>query len=336
MTDINLISDPVVDPPEIPARKVFSKIGFILLIIFIISLVLQGILLELFSFVEEGQDEPPWATWIITVAPFYIIAVPVGLMLFKRIPSESIQSNKLERKKFILYLIMCLPLMYIGSVIGTVLASIISGGNATNGLETYIYSASLLDIIDIVILAPIIEEYIFRKQIIDRVKKYGEKTAIFFSASVFALFHMNLYQLFYTFGLGLILAYVYIRTGRLRYSIWLHMAINFMGSVIPLWIISQVDMETLQQLDAMSDEMAVLAYGDLMPGILLFGAYLILLVSVSITGLVLLIRKRKEFIFEPTTAELPQNQRMKSMYLNAGMIWYILICLCMTALVLMI
>ena len=57
-------------------------------------------------------------------------------------------------------------------------------------------------------------------------RRYGEKTAIVFSALAFALFHMNLFQFFYAFGLGLIFGYVYTRTSRLRYSVLMHMLID--------------------------------------------------------------------------------------------------------------
>ena len=52
---------------------------------------------------------------------------------------------------------------------------------------------------------------------------------------MFGLFHLNLFQFFYAFGLGLMFGYVYMRTSQLRYSIVMHMIINFNGSVLAPW-----------------------------------------------------------------------------------------------------
>ena len=68
----------------------------------------------------------------------------------------------------------------------------------------------------------ILEEFIFRKMVIDRIWQYGEKIAVVTSALIFALFHINLFQFFYALGIGLIFAYVYLRTGKLRYTIIMH------------------------------------------------------------------------------------------------------------------
>ena len=64
----------------------------------------------------------------------------------------------------------------------------------------------------LVIVGPIFEEWLFRKQLIDHTRKYGEKTAILLSGLAFGLFHMNLFQFFYAFLLGLMFGYVYTRT----------------------------------------------------------------------------------------------------------------------------
>ena len=37
------------------------------------------------------------------------------------------------------------------------------------------------------------------------------------------------------------LAYVYIRTGKLRYSIALHMSVNFLGGFLSSWLLQKID-----------------------------------------------------------------------------------------------
>ena len=86
-----------------------------------------------------------------------------------------------------------------------------------------------------VIAAPLLEELVFRKLLLDRVRHWGDRLAILISALFFALYHANLYQFFYAFAVGGFLAYVALRTGTIRYSILLHAAINLVGlSLQPL------------------------------------------------------------------------------------------------------
>ena len=69
-------------------------------------------------------------------------------------------------------------------------------------------------ILRIVIIAPIVEEVIFRGIIMSGFSRnYHPAFAIFFSALLFALFHLNPWQFAATFALGLILGYIRIRTG---------------------------------------------------------------------------------------------------------------------------
>ena len=81
-------------------------------------------------------------------------------------------------------------------------------------------------------LAPIFEELIFRKLIIDRTRRFGELTSILLSSFLFGLVHCNVYQIFYAFALGLILGYVYMRTGNVILTIIMHVLINSSSSIL--------------------------------------------------------------------------------------------------------
>ena len=69
-------------------------------------------------------------------------------------------------------------------------------------------------ILRIVVLAPIVEELIFRGVIMSGFTRiYHPVFSIFFSALLFALFHLNPWQFPAAFALGLILGWIRIRTG---------------------------------------------------------------------------------------------------------------------------
>lgn len=75
------------------------------------------------------------------------------------------------------------------------------------------------------ILAPVIEELIFRFGICGIYKGEREK-AILISAFMFGLAHFNLIQSTYAFILGIVLAYVYTKSQNLLTSTLMHITIN--------------------------------------------------------------------------------------------------------------
>ncbi len=79
---------------------------------------------------------------------------------------------------------------------------------------------------------PVLEEFIFRKLVIDNTSKYGFGAAVMISAFSFGAFHFNLRQFFYAFALGMVFAYVYAFTGNIRYSIAFHIGYNMYSSFV--------------------------------------------------------------------------------------------------------
>ncbi len=68
-------------------------------------------------------------------------------------------------------------------------------------------------ILKVVVIAPIIEELIFRGIIMHGLmRNYPKLVAIFFSGLLFALFHLNPWQFPATFILGLLLGWIMVRT----------------------------------------------------------------------------------------------------------------------------
>ena len=308
--------------------KTFSRIGLALFITGVLAAVLQILLValpEILSASDESFFNSSWYMWLATFLPMYAVGIPVGLLMMKKIPCEQREPIQLGGKNFFLFLLMCFPLMYGGNIIGTLLSTLLSGGAATNGLFQYAFDNNPLKIIVVVILAPLLEEFLFRKQIIDRCGKYGEKTAILFSALAFGLFHMNLYQFFYAFALGLLFGYVYTRTRRLRYSVIMHMAVNFPGSVLAPFLLSNIDLETFEQMAAgQLDEAALLT---LLPSMTGFMLYAVALIVVSVIGLVILITKVGKLVYLPASEELPPKGRFKTVSCNVGVILFVLFCL---------
>jgi membrane protease YdiL (CAAX protease family) len=315
------------------ARKDFSRFGFALFTVGIITTVLQlvvGIIWGAF-FMESPLAEMEIIQWLLTMAPMYLIAVPIGLLMMKKIPAQSQEKQKLSFGRFWLLMLICMPVMYGGNYLGNILSSLLSGGSAENVLLDYIMGNPLYSFLFTVLLAPFMEEFLFRKQIIDRLGKYGEKTAILFSGITFGLFHLNLFQFFYAFGLGVIFAYVYTRTRMLRYPVIMHMVINFMGSVIAPLLLNMLDLELLSSPDTASLEQIM----QMLPGLLAYLGYAFLLLGSAIAGLVVIIVRWNKVKFCPTSQELLPGSEKEVILRSPGMIVFTVFCLVMIVLALL-
>lgn len=311
---------------NLQAKKDFSRAGFALLALALVATVLQLLLSALAAalFPAGSGEIPEWLVWVLTFAPIYLGGMPAALLILRKIPAERSEPVTLSRKRFWELMLIGMPIMYGGNILGNFLSALLSGGTAENALLDYIMGNPLLTTIFAVLIAPFMEEYIFRKQIIDRLGKYGEKTAMFFSAITFGLFHMNLFQFFYAFGLGLLFAYVYTRTRMLRYPVIMHMVINFMGSVITPLLLSILDLDALTALENGQADMAVLM--DNLPGMLLYMAYFFVLMGSVVAGFVLLMIHRKKWLLLPASQELPEGTEKKTAYGNVGMVLFIGFC----------
>lgn len=310
------------------ARRRFDLIGFALCLMLFIWIILQIVCATGLKLAFGQQALPDWAVLLASSGPLYAIAIPLSLLIFSRVPTLRTRRFNLGVGKFFIYLIMCIPIMYAGSILGNTLSALVSNGKAVNEVaELATNSNPLVTLVFFVILAPIFEEFVFRKQIIDKTRRYGEKPAIFLSALAFGLFHLNLFQFFYAFGLGLVLGYVYMRTSRLRYTILMHMIINLNGGFIAAWVAGQLDPKTIAALQSESASEISQALSQQGGTLLLVMVYGLVMLGLIIAGIVLLIQQRKQFVFFIAPEELPKGTRARTIYGNTGVIAFILMCL---------
>jgi uncharacterized protein len=84
----------------------------------------------------------------------------------------------------------------------------------------------------VVIAAPVMEEILFRGIILDGfLKRYGPAKAITVSALLFGFLHLNPWQFVSAFCIGILMGWIYYRTGSLALVILIHFANNFLAFV---------------------------------------------------------------------------------------------------------
>ena len=318
------------------ARRDFSRIGASLCLMVVIwyalATVLEG---ALYAAVGGKGETPNWVTYVGSGVPLYLIAMPIAVMLMGK--STVIETRKFDMKPglFFKLLLMCLPMMWAGSVFGSMLSMVLSNGEATDRVADLAMQTNIWNVVFLVIVGPIFEEWLFRKQLIDHTRKYGEKTAILLSGLAFGLFHMNLFQFFYAFLLGLMFGYVYTRTSKLRYSTAMHMIINFNGGVLAPWVLTRVDLDQLEKVSEAAENGNAAAMeqwaSQNVEGLAIMLVYFVLYGAVILAGFVLLIRNFKRFEFYTAPEELPRGTRVKTVCGNVGMIMFIMVTCMLTA-----
>ncbi|WP_270319865.1 CPBP family intramembrane glutamic endopeptidase [Bifidobacterium adolescentis] len=318
------------------ARRDFSRIGASLCLMVVVwyalATVLEG---ALYAAVGGKGETPNWVTYVGSGVPLYLIAMPIAVMLMGK--STVIETRKFDMKPglFFKLLLMCLPMMWAGSVFGSMLSMALSNGEATDRVADLAMQTNIWNVVFLVIVGPIFEEWLFRKQLIDHTRKYGEKTAILLSGLAFGLFHMNLFQFFYAFLLGLMFGYVYTRTSKLRYSTAMHMIINFNGGVLAPWVLTRVDLDQLEKVSEAAENGNAAAMeqwaSQNVEGLAIMLVYFVLYGAVILAGFVLLIRNFKRFEFYTAPEELPRGTRAKTVCGNVGMIMFIMVTCMLTA-----
>ena len=307
-------------------RSHFSRLG---LMYFIGSLIIYGVQVVISLIVSSTKPdllENINYTLLIMMLPTYCIAMPLTIFLIcKFVPAKQIEKKKMTVGQWIVAFIISMAGMYLSNIIGLILTQvigIIKGTPVSNAMVDISTSTNLwLNLVIMVLLAPVFEEIIFRKLIVDSTVKYGEGTAVLISGLMFGLFHGNLNQFAYAFVLGVIFAFVYVKTGTIRYTIFLHMAVNFIGSVLSVWVIGLIDLDALEMASGDPEYMMEFMTTHL-PQFAAYMLYMFALFGLVIAGIILFFVNKKKVHLTPGEISIPKGSRFSTAVINVGMILY--------------
>ena len=219
-------------------KKEFSFIGAGIALYFVISIVAFSLFYLLASSFGGEWWRSTVATTVFSNVAYYICAFPVLNLIFTHVKQSQWKKTGISFGGWLIFLAVALGLMYIGGYLGNGVMGIFSalfGKNYANGLNSLAEGGNFWIVALVtVVIAPLGEEFVYRKLIIDRTAKYGCLLSVILSSTVFALAHGNFYQLFYAFMVGLVLGYLYYRTGNFLLNFVLHAFLNLWGGVIPM------------------------------------------------------------------------------------------------------
>ena len=216
--------------------------------IVLLSLVAQLFLIQMIKSFAPQLAGQAWFSVAAASVPMYLVAMPLSYFVFRFGRSFAPKEKRGLSVVTVLGLAaLSFGVAMLGNWIGTAVQAAISavtGGEVINPVvqatESTPFWANLLFL---GILAPIAEEIVYRKLVIDRLRPLGVPVAVIFSGLLFGLIHGNFSQFFYATMFGIVAGVVYTQTGKLRYSIALHMAVNLVSGVFSAEILRAMGAE---------------------------------------------------------------------------------------------
>lgn len=178
-----------------------------------------------------------WFNFFITsiVGSFIAVFLPFfisdKIIINKYIPDNKIKYNKkngimhsIEWIFFGLFLIMAT------NIVNSIFSQFLTSEGFTDPNASLFKANNVIDYIliflSVCVVAPVLEELTFRYYLLKELKKYGNTFAILMSAFFFGIIHGNFYQMFFGFAVGIILAFIFLKTENIFIPIIIHMINN--------------------------------------------------------------------------------------------------------------
>jgi membrane protease YdiL (CAAX protease family) len=237
-----------------------------------------------------------------------VIGTTVLALALRKLPVTKIEKRPMKIGQLLLLIMMMYGLTQVGSLMGmpihlalTTIGSLTADSEdaAAELSNNLVFSSgTVIRIISIGILPAIFEELLFRKFLIDRTIRHGEFISCAMSGIMFGLWHGNFQQFFFAFFIGVLFAFVYIRTGNIIYTMIMHASMNLVTSTVTVELFNAlmksmgIDMAT-GNINANIDDSVIIK--SVLPMLLLLLLWIVLLVSFQIVGFIMLIVKRKKF-----------------------------------------
>ena len=232
---------------------------------------------------------------IIGLVCLYGIGMPLFILINKSMPNSKIEKNNISFKT----IIHCFLLQFTATMLMSFIINIvtqISGGEINNQMNMDVLAPFNLFLL--LVFNPIIEEFVFRKLVAEKLLKYGELFYILTSSFCFAIVHgvsIGIPQILYTFILGMIWSYLYVRTGKLIIPIILHSLSNLFSGII-IGLVQGISQEAL-------------------------GMYGMFMMLMAVIGLICFIKNKKKISIDNEN-KLIKKAVLKDLFTNKGIIFY--------------
>jgi membrane protease YdiL (CAAX protease family) len=221
-----------------------NKSGYVILIYFVMTQFVGIIGVQLLAktgwYDIKGNQQQAIQQLLIhwELVGFSLILIFVFLIYKKEAMSDSKLSIKLSRNSFV-WILIGIVAVFLAQTIGSILDKSIfhlttQSVNTSSNIEAA--TLSPLALISIVILAPLVEELVFRYAAINILnRKFNKIGCILISSVFFSIMHFDFPFVFGYFLIGLVLAAIYVRTNRLLVSFVIHATMNLIIVILQIF-----------------------------------------------------------------------------------------------------
>lgn len=303
------------------ARHCFSVLGCAVLLLLAGQLAVSRLVDRCMPLFFPAGGYPTWLPLLIAYLVFFGIVFPLAALLLRRLPVAAPEKGKISARHFFAFLPILYLCSYVGSQLSQWLIALLAdafGLQMGSALGTLLLTHPLVMVFILLLAAPLCEEWFFRKLLLDRACIYGEKLAIFVSALLFACYHTSVYQFFYAFFVGLILGYLYLRTGKLWVTVLMHAVFNLLCSILPYVMLRFGIFAAFMEAETMDEQIAVIAENPI--GVAVACVYGFVCLGLLIGGCLLLGKFRKKVFFKPAACPLPPDTEGAAAFVNVGML----------------
>ncbi len=310
-----------------PYRRSVSRVGLALALFCLLSMLAANGIYILVELLYPGTA-PNWVSVVITVFSLYGVSLPPAYLILRGVPKDPIAPRYLPTKALLIFCFVAFTFMmagaYFGNIVNNTIYSVLDLPVSSVVSDSLGADYFLVTCLYTLVVAPVMEEFVFRKLLIDRTRKWGLWTNVLLSGVAFGLFHGNLEQLFYATTLGFLMGYLYYQTGKLTYCILMHFLCNLFCGVLPSLVercltvdiySAQTDAELMEMI--MEHPLEILLYlaVSYLPLIFAFVGAILLLVNI----------KRLRHNGGGEKCPVPRGQRFSTAVVNVGAILFIVV-----------
>ena len=283
-------SEPV-EPSKVPAFKsVCMRLGLMMAVVF----VARGAATLLLSFLAPltdglGATLSYFIESVVSLVFLYLIPMAFAVWIMKE-PTRDTRRRIYAKPQYFGRALGMFPAFYGLAISTNLIVLLISqfitdpdlnrSFNTVNELQADNLACAGILFVQLVVIAPLFEEFWFRGIVMESLRPYGNGFAIFVSAFLFGLTHANFQQFFYAFVIGVCLGYIAVSTKSIITTTVMHAMFNSISGILLVFMTVPSVGDYL--LDLMSGREA-----EMTPAVAVYLAYLAVVILLMLVGLIM-------------------------------------------------
>lgn len=223
-----------------------------------------------------------------------VTAILIGVKIFRiNLKSLSLNRDNYSGTTIAKLITLSLGLQFAAAIIIVIVQYFLGGydleGAAPDLTATHSFAANVILCFYACLLGPVLEEFLYRGILLQSMRKYNERFAIFLSALIFGLMHQNYQQFILGFLVGIPLAIVAIKYESILPTIFAHIFMNTTG-MLQTYAIQYFAPEILGSASGSETDLSSLDGNAMMIVMLLFLIRFGILIAALVVGIVSLVK----------------------------------------------